>query len=341
MPKVNNKALYNAVYKVAVRRFGGNLNGYARTVNNGDPLYRYVSYRNNMPQAENAGRTIFTPLEHDTENRWVGRGPDGNGRQGLHMSAEFINEGHPFPELNHYQNPDANPDANITYLDYSGGELGAVPKSVSAGQLRSIFLFTSDQDMHGLDLRLNSDDGNPTSLVEEIFNEAAERYPELFEGQTLEGLYTHGEDASFCRAIGNACLETTDVTYFETTSVRDGTSSNIIIQGEGPDPAVGRAAAPINDLIPQGRASFFAQGDSVGQGVFTVSDMIYNATFGQPDEGFDVLPNVDAFTNTLFDLANNSVDTLTAQFNNMLKEQPPNNHLEALTEGIANLRGSI
>ena len=341
MPTVNNDALYNAVYEVAAKRFAQDLADYGRTVNSGDPLYRYVSYRNNMPQAENAGRTIFTSLENDTGNRWTGRGPDGNGRQGLYMSAEFVNEGYPFPELEHYQQPDGNPDANITYFDYTGGELGPVPESVSAGQLRSMFLFTSDQDMQGLDLRLNGDNGQPNLLIEEIFNTARERYPDLFQGQTLEGLYTHGEDASFCRAIGNACLEKTDVTYFETTSVRDHVSSNIIIRGDGPDPAAGRAAAPINDLTPQGRASFFAQGDNVGQGVFTVSDMLYNATFEQPGAGNEALPNVETFTNSLFDLANNSVDALTSQFNTMLNEQPPNDNLEALTESIANLRTNI
>jgi len=335
MPEITNDALYDLVNRHAKDRFeAGNLEDYEINRATGEPLYRYVGYRHNMPQAADAGRTIFRPLNDDTTNRWTGRGiADGTGRQGLYLSGEFISEGHPFPELEHYQQGEE-PDKRIVYYDYNPheeGEIAIAPKAQmeQAGNLRSMFLFSADAPMSGIDLKLYAgEDINP--LIQEIYDAAFAENPDLFEGTTLEALYTHGEDASFCRAIGNACLEKTDKAYFETTSVRDEQSTNVILRGD--------QGAPLDVLKPEGRATFFTnEGGEVGKSVFTISDMLYNVTFDAGDFG-DHIPDVNVFNDTLLDIGQRSIGQLTTEIDDMLKVEPPSDHMNTLVERVANLK---
>ena len=134
--------LYRLVHRIATARFRRGIQGFEISKEAGEPLYRYVTYRNNMPQAEDAGRKIFPTLPNDTSNRWTGRGADdGTGRQGLYLSGEFIVEGHSFPELEHYQTPGQDPNAQISYFHYRGGRRGGfdpLPATAKASELRSV-----------------------------------------------------------------------------------------------------------------------------------------------------------------------------------------------------------
>jgi len=341
MPTIQNNNLYTLIYRHASERFARGVEGYEIRRAAGEPLYRYVSYRNNMPQPENAGRTIFPTLQQDTANRWTGMGADGAGHQGLYLSGEFINQGHPFPELEHYQAPGQQPDAQITYFDYHPGDGGIdpTPATADAGQLRSMFLFTLDNEARGLDLNLMRG-GEINPLLKEIYDAAKADRPDLFgEDDTLEALYNHPDDASFCRAIGNACLESTDKDYFETTSVRDNLSSNVIMRGPARDPL--RPPAPLVNLDAQGRATFFVEGDTVGKGVYSVSDMLYNTRFEDPGVRIGPLPSTGEFSEMLYTVAKHSIDQLSDQYETMLENNPPTDVMESVAENIVNLRGHI
>jgi len=56
-----------------------------------------------MPQEAVNVKKIWSNLDKDIDNRWTGRGADGNGSQGLYMSGEFLEKNSPFPELEYYQ----------------------------------------------------------------------------------------------------------------------------------------------------------------------------------------------------------------------------------------------
>src|ERR1700734_3118164 len=146
MPTIMYPTFYRVVFNSAQTVLANQIPAEVRvTTRAGTPWYRYVGYRNNMPQAEGAGRTQFLNLANDVNNRWTGLGPGGGGSQGLYLSADFVNANDPFPELPHYQvGPDPTADL-IPYYDYHPGEEHPIAPDMrveQAGKLRSMFLFS-------------------------------------------------------------------------------------------------------------------------------------------------------------------------------------------------------
>lgn len=322
MPQVQRPELYNAIIEVARAQFAHteNLEPYLTTYNTGSPLYRYVSYRNAEPQIEAAGRTIWTPLANDTDNRWTGRGPGepAEGHQGLYLSGEYLDKAQPFPELEHYINQGAPLTEPVFYYRYTPGQ---APELIlgTVGELRSMFLFTAQEGLHGINLSLNAEGEHP--LLEEIFDTAKERYPEAFRADdTLATLYHSSDDASFCRAIGNAVLETTRVDFFQTVSVRDGVSSNVILRGQQGTPAA--------MLTPQGRASFLLGPQHSVEGVFTVLDLQYNVLFEQ--DGLEVLPPRQELEANLKAIAEQMTGKLIDAYEHALEVQAPTGRMEEI-----------
>ncbi|SEL89624.1 hypothetical protein SAMN05216359_12238 [Roseateles sp. YR242] len=341
MPTIKRQDVYDLFYRAACEIFDGDLKAYRTTLDSKDVLYRYVGYRDAMPQEENAGRTVFLRLANDTENRWTGSDLNGGGHQGLYLSAEFVSENHPFPELEHYQKRDEyQHDSQVTCFNYTpDNPPELVSKSVS--ELRSMFLFTLGEEVHGIDLRYPGDHV-PHCLLQQIFAKACEQDTRgLIANAKLGLLHNDPEDAAFCRAVGNACFEKTAAQFFQTTSVRsikDPRATNIIMRA--PKRLPNADAQPITTLIPQGRATFFV-GDCVGQGVFTVSDMLYNRAFEDAGLAAGASAPVQEFVETLYSAAKNSIVKVTNEVHGAKTERPRSQVIATAFTKIADMRAQI
>ncbi|RXS80451.1 hypothetical protein EST92_17555 [Streptomyces sp. TM32] len=284
MPKVTNSAIYRATFQAAseiLRQQSDDVVGRIRSMAPNQALYRYVSYRDFAGQQEAGGRTVWTPLSQDLDNRWTGSGPDGGGQQGLYFSQEGEGPGPTaFPELQYYQDMDRPVPAQeeVAYYEYRPSPPGQPPLApewtkAPASSLRTMFLYTCTPPLGtpypGLDLTYQ---GPQDPLMEAILSRARKIAPEAFtDADTVQSLYMASEDASFTRAIGNAALEV-GFRFFQTTSVRDRQSVNVVIRA--------RTREPVTTLSPQGRATFFVRPDDQRrQAVVTIDDMLYNDTF--------------------------------------------------------------
>jgi hypothetical protein len=337
MPRIQNQRLFQAVYDAARARFAGAaaLGPFVEPMAAGTPLYRYVSYRNALPQVAEAGRTVWGRLEADTENRWTGSDGRGGGRRGLYLSEEFLDLARPFPELDHYMRPD-HTSGQVYYYEYAPGQAPRM-ELADADALRSMFLFSARAESRGVDLRLTRD-GVDHPLLGDILEVARRAAPDAFGGVGgLRELYTHASDASFCRAVGNALFDATDHTWFRTTSVRDGVSTNLIRRAPGgPDGPI-----VVDGLDPQGRATFMLREGGGVEGVTTMLDLQYNAML-EPDDpvGQGVLPR-EVQVAQLSDIASQMVDNLARNYGEMIAVTPPSDALEEVARGIAALRGHV
>lgn len=294
MPKLGFPKIYDVTNFVAKRKFLDQkflLDKYAFKLDTGSAMYRFVNYRDLKPQFENGGRTIWTKLVDDKLNRWTGRGTDVNnqptGTQGLYLSLDADGPvDTKFPEVAQYQDDSVPPTQNVNYFEYKSGQKPEW-KNTKASELRSMFLFTLNKPLFGVDFTF---DDRPDSILMQIFEDAKKEDPEAFEkGVTLKDLYFASEDASFNRAIGNALFENTIYGAFKATSVRDFKSLNLIVTG--------KQGIALDFLQPQGRATFLIDGVTKKSiGVVTIDDMIYNKTFEPSDPN---LPPNDVIQNDL------------------------------------------
>jgi hypothetical protein len=300
----------------------------------GSVLYRYVDYRNSMPQAENGGRTLWRNIDEDIENRWTGKGQEAaDSNQGLYFSNEFLDQQQPFPELDHYMNKGADLDSLIAYFKY---ERGAKPQFVTAraGQLKSMFLFELKRDIRGLDLKLQTQSGQNNPLLEEILRQAKNDFAGVVPPtDDLKSLYI-SDDAAFCQAVGNACLTTLgEVDFFETTSVRDLKSVNSVLRAT---PRV-----PIDYLEPRGRATFLLNGDRVGEGVFTIADMIYNSTFEELNGTPSDLPTKQEFRDMLVKVSQSFATEVVSKYTQLLEGSPASDAVEQVGRQLQDVLTSV
>lgn len=270
MPTIQHPKVYCAAREAAAAYFRtppSDYSAFFTTLWEGDGLYRYVSYRNKLAQMEAAGRTIWTSPEQDTANRWTGFDGVSSGNQGLYLSLPHSGaEQTHFAELEYYQKTEE-PDTRITYFQYTPGEKSPREATAMASELRSLFLFTVTRNLKGFDMRLHPEDARE-SPVRQIFQNAKQENQTLFEkNSTLDDWYLAPDDASFTRAVGNACLEA-GFDFFAATSVRDRAEINIVLKGEHtlPHPA----------LAGRGRITFLVEEQKEKTSVYTIEDLIYN-----------------------------------------------------------------
>lgn len=353
MPTVHFPALYDLVFRSAQAVFADPAVPDVGVVTEaGTPWYRYVGYRANMPQVEGAGRTQFLTLQDDNRNRWTGRGPDGAGRQGLYFSAEFLDQGTPFPELTHYQQGAQGNPVQVPYYDYQPGAEPPLDPALQvepSTNLRSMFLFSTTAERHGLDLRLSPNGHDPNPLLSAIqermvadpqYGAVRDQALATFDIDDLHALYTAGDQADFCRALGNAALAQPGVDHLLVTSARDGVSTNVIAQ----TPARGPGDPPVQlaDVQPEGRATFFVDaGGNVGRGVFTVSDLLYNAAFEDPNSPPPELPDVQAVKARLLEAQQASVDALSQQLTQELENRPATPEMDGIVAALTDVQQHI
>jgi hypothetical protein len=314
----------------------------------GSTWYRYVGYRGNMPQVAGAGRTQFLTLTNDTQNRWTGSDLARGGRQGLYLSAVFLNTGDPFPELSHYQQVDQDSVDLVAYYQYHPGLNPIDPelRVEKATNLRSMFLFALTGDQHGLDLRMQPGGNNLLTAIHRAMRADPEFESVRAEtaGQVdidnLEAMYRNGESADFCRAVGNAALEQPDVENLLVTSVRDGVSTNVIARTAVRGPA--DPPARLEYLKPEGRATFFVAGDGqVGKGAFTISDLLYNASFESPTNPPPELPEVQAVKRCLLRAQQASIEELSSQVLQDLEVRPATSAMDDIVDAIAQVQDQV
>jgi hypothetical protein len=324
MPTVNNTSAYRAIFSSASNLFVNlysqpkGLNTYVKFLPKGSPLYRYTSYRNG-PQTANSCLTIWNPLANDLGNRWTGNGVKVSaGSQGLYFSDEYFDKEKPFPELEHYMNStDPNTAGTVSYYEYAPGK-NPTKSTVNVESLRSMFLFTSKENLMVLDLSLSGG----KDLLNKILNDAkellqkAEPENKTLENKTLEDLYKDPNDASFDRAIGNALFEPSmfGINAIQTTSVRDGVSNNIVLKGV--------QGKPIDILKPEGRATFFVDSNGkAAKGVYTIADLQYNAQF--EETGLDHLAPKETQVQMLGNIADGIGTNLSTYLSNAIEQNPP------------------
>ncbi|MEA5464222.1 hypothetical protein [Leptothoe sp. PORK10 BA2] len=348
MPIITNQRLYQLFFRSAqtvIARPGRP--AVATRMVAGRPWYRYVAYRRQMAQPADAGRSQFRTLDTDTGNRWTGTDTQGGGRQGLYFSEEFLNAGDPFPELTHYQEgPDVDSRGLVSYYRYNRG-LEPALQVTEATNLRSMFLFSRTTDINGMDLRLRTGPNTVNPLLEAIHAQAMAD-PEFgviraaepnLDLTNLETLY-RAERADFCRAVGNAALAEGDVDFLRVSSVRDIDSANIVARTPNRNP--GDPVRVVDGIVPEGRATFFVDGDGhVGQSAFTVSDLIYNATFEAPGTPPVGLPPVEVVTARLVEVQQAAINTLTGELETVLATHPGSNQLNGIVEAVQTLQTHI
>jgi hypothetical protein len=193
-----------------------------------------------------------------------------------------------------------------------------------------MFLFSTNKELKGVDLRIS--EPGEHRLLQDIFTTARKQAPEAFlDSDSLESLYYAGEDASFCRAVGNATLEKTGADFFQTTSVRDKVSVNVIMGGE--------SGTAIPSLKPEGRASFFLNQQKGIEGVFTILDLKYNAAFEQT--GLGVLPSRAEIESNLRSIASEMTERLIERYQDALTLPPPTENTEEIGRRLDGLRTQL
>lgn len=264
MPQATDPALYTLIYDVT-QNIIASQNPTVVTIPAGTPLYRYVNYRGN-PQTEAAARTIWSTAGNDIYNRWTGLPPaEGTqGASGLYLSMDEAGpQNTDFPELEHYQRQGPiEVGRQINYWEYSPVNQFPVMAQAQATQLRSMFIFTSNQNINGYDLTMPNPVNSPATpgpslpipspLLLAIFTAAGVANHDLMQAKFVQynpgvqdphengassmtllwNLYYDSQDASFSRAIGNAIFgNTQQIQFIKTTSVRNGRSVNVVAKG--------------------------------------------------------------------------------------------------------------
>lgn len=272
MPKLLNQALYDATFQAAksiISSTSATFNSYLTALPANTALYRYSSQQYS-DGSETGARKNWTTIDRDTGNRWTGISGTGSGASGgLYMSLEA--EGYKdteFSELYHYQDQDSH--RGMTGIEFYEYNVKKRPDSafVQARTLYYMFMFFLQRPLKGIDLTKGA------AAITDTYASAKASSGSQFQ-QSADELYMESDDASFCRAIGNACFQESCVDFILVTSTRNTTNKNVILKCDG-----GVDSAPLDFLKPAGRSSFFLHGDGSRQAEVTVDDMKYNAQFG-------------------------------------------------------------
>ena len=287
MPEILNQAVYNTAYRATrtllLGKDGRHPTARFRQYAAGQYLYRYASQSLNEFAGNYEGaRKIWRGVDKDTGNRWTGFGGGGPGGQvGLYTTLEQIGKDPTvFGELFHYLANEANPknDQTIEYSDFEGaivrrGRVKPEPALIShtAERMHYMFAFTLEKSIRVMDLRVPITPGDTSSFVYHVYELCKQYNPGLFASLNCIDLYNHDKDASFCRGIGNSCLEVTqNGNGILTTSARDARSLSIIIK----EPA----GTELKYLKFAGRSTFFVEpnGGTADGCAETIEDQIYN-----------------------------------------------------------------
>jgi hypothetical protein len=276
MPTLMNQGVYNATYEQARNLLAAGRRPEVITYQGMTPLFRYASAKNGAAAGNHAGaRKIWSALDRDRYNRWTGYAHGGpGGAVGLYMTVEAEGSSNTiFSELAHYQPIEqGSPVELIEHFQYHReGRLEQLAQDAERLHFMFLFWLAKPLRMYKLELPVTQDDG---SFVSEVFKATRDRAGNLFPaGKTCLDMYKDGEDASFCRAIGNACLADPGCDGLQVSSVRDVRSKGAVIKGI--------SGQEIDFLQFVGRSSFFmGQNGTTSHALCTVADMQYNEAHG-------------------------------------------------------------
>ena len=307
MPTLKNDALYRATYEAAMDtiRLGALYGTPAKTIDlaAGQMIYRFSSSKFSDGTYEGSLK-LYKTVEKDVGNRWSGLAPGGapSGVLGQYFTLEADKEANTlFSELFHYMPSEKEvPDKPVKHFQFALEEandgtrarsnavtdpapasgvtdLAPAPGShwQMAEQLNFMFAFTMSEKKTLLDVQLPTTPDDDNFLVTKIFNLAKGRSEALFAGTDCMLLYTDKEDASFCRAIGNAALEQTAYNGILVTSARDTRSTSVVFKGRKDDDR------QYDFLKFLGRSSFFIEksGGKFTKAGESIADMEYNDDF--------------------------------------------------------------
>jgi len=258
-------------------------------------------------QHEEASRAFFRAGNEDTGNRWSGQAsePSYPSFAGLYMVREAPKQGTTSTEeMEHYMdkfgstiNPEfANQGMHEnSYFTFSAGNKAAPSvQAMKAMVLYFNFKYEVTEEITLFDLRVPYSDLDPSSFVAKVFRTMLSNDRSLMTDMLLgrisaRRLYTDSEDASFCRAIGNACLDHVACDGIQVNSVRDLNGVNVILKQPADVPLSSPSIAkegrlaninPVPWLKFVGRTSFF-KNEVKGKVLYaaeTMADSDYNTT---------------------------------------------------------------
>ena len=267
MPKLIDQAIYDLTFELTTKELASSTVAF-KTFDVVYPMntamYRYSSAK--FSDGSEAGaRKIWSPVEKDLENRWTGSGLSGPaGSVGLYLSLEQEKDRDTqFSELCYYQSTETG--SAMTGIEYFEFADRKVARDVSA--LFYMFLFHTTKPLTGINLLVPQADDEEASFVAQVFKQIPKP---LRAAKTARAAYLDDKDASFCRAIGNACLQDKRYDFLLVTSTRNVANKNVVIKSaEG-----GAATKPLVCLQGAGRTSFFLNSDGSTQAETTTSDLV-------------------------------------------------------------------
>lgn len=316
MPSILNQPLYDATFRHAsalARLLGTPAHPWAR-LSPGDALFRYSSQKWSDGE-ESGARAQWTPLGRDTSNRWSGSNGADGGALGMYFSREEARSANTvFSELYHYlptetlEHAPGQNDAisGVTYFAYlrnsipKGLGLDGVLKWYStANRAHYMFKWSLKKSIQGADLLLPEAAGavpGREGFVDAVYARLASDSLRLLttnggKTRTARELYLDPEDASFCRAIGNACLGNAQCEFLQVTSTRDKALKAVSIVLNASDahtvPDVARdrnggGKRGIGYLQAMGRSTFFTDFFKNIQARVSTDDMKYNEALPVP-----------------------------------------------------------
>jgi hypothetical protein len=246
MPKLDNQRIYKATYittkEIIQSSSGHHPNIKFKNYTPGEYLYRYSPSQFGSGHIGNM--MVYRNVDEDTENRWTGQSVEGlPGHIGLYTTPEQVGKDETvFAELFQYMKSDNKNDKNaktdISIYDFQGRIEGdevkhelAPAETINAHRLHYMFAYTLTKKIKILDLQLPLSPVDRNSLANTVFQLARLKAPAAFMGiNNCSDLYRHDSDASFCRALGNACLQYITCDGIMTTSARDNRAINVILR---------------------------------------------------------------------------------------------------------------
>ena len=308
MPTVLNKELYAATYETTRGLLRKGILPIQIPLAVNSALFHYNGAKYGVgAQHEEASRAFFRAGSEDTGNRWSGQASKESypSHAGLYMVREAPKRGTTSTEeMEHYMdkfgstiNPEFANEAmhESYYLTFSKGNKDAPnAQAMKAMVLYFNFKYEVTEQKNLFDLRVPFADLDPSSFVAKVyrimlFNDKPMMTRMLRGNISARRLYCDSEDASFCRAIGNACLDHVACDGIQVNSVRDLNGVNVILKQPTDVPLSSPSNAkegllaninPVPWLKFVGRTSFF-KNEVKGKVLYaaeTLADSDYNTT---------------------------------------------------------------
>lgn len=258
-----NKEVYDRIYKATVEVVN-DLSLDSLKENFEGVVMRLTDYLDYNPIVSNQITTISKSLKNDNSNRFTGRGPDGNGKQGLAtillpetIEKSFANK------LNtlklHPISTQAPKNQVIDYARHISSEGVIQWHSTFSQEISTVSLLTARQPISVV--KLASDVDTSDSLLNRIATKSN------IDKDEFKKSFDHGDDVSITRAIGNALFSFENINAL---SYHSHDFENIVFKG--------KSGQQIESLAHHGSVTLVKHLKGEHEFIMTVDDLARNYT---------------------------------------------------------------